>query len=127
MNKVLRIIIVALAGLGFWGAASISYIHWTGSESCPMLKVIPACYVVLAGYSLILLESLITWDRYFKLFLIGWTPVILLACLGVYGELSGTFQCPRTASGIPKCYFSAAFGAVIGGIRFRLYYAKDAS
>jgi hypothetical protein len=58
------------------------------------------------------------------LFLIGWVPVITLALVGVFGELTSTLHCPPSEIGIPKCYFSAALSMVIGLLYWRFYKAQ---
>jgi hypothetical protein len=102
----------ALAFLGAFAAFDISYAQWTGTAACPSLGIVPACYVVLAGYGLILLSDILL-SR--VIFLIGWIPVFLLAAGGSISELLFTTPvCPRTKSGIPQCYLSLALVIIIG-------------
>lgn len=111
-STLVRMLIGGLALYGAVAAFSISERHMSGVEDCPFLGPVPACYVVLAGYSVMLLSVLrpMKW-----LFLVGWLPVFLLATAGVTSELfSDQPVCPRTAGGIPKCYFSFALSGTLG-------------
>ena len=120
----LKLTIILLSSVGLWGVAGISISHWSREASCPMLGVIPACYIILFGYGLILLSMLLPFKRSLISFLIGWLPVIILALIGVLGELTSTLACPASEIGIPKCYFSAMLGIIIGGIYWRFYKAS---
>jgi len=117
----LRIIIIVLATIGFLGVGEISHAHWSHEASCPMIGSIPACYIILVGYGLIFLSMFVKPILSLRLFIIGWTPVIILALLGVVGELTATLSCPPSAIGIPKCYFSAAMSLAIGLLYWSLY------
>lgn len=118
--RLIRVLMILLTGLAVWGVGNISYVHWLGESACPMLGPVPACYVILIAYSLILL-SLLRMTRFSRtLFLLGWVPVFVLAMIGIVGELTGTLSCPASAIGIPKCYFSALLSAGIGVLYWRL-------
>ena len=108
-----RTAIVLLAGIGVLGVGRISIIHWSGEASCPMISLLPACYIILIGYSLIVLSMSPRLQKASTLFLIGWVPVIMLALSGVVGELTGILQCPHLENGIPQCYLSAALASII--------------
>jgi len=51
-----RTAIVLLASIGVLGVGRISISHWTSEASCPMMGSLPACYIILIGYSLIVLS-----------------------------------------------------------------------
>ena len=53
-----RTSIILLASIGVLGVGRISINHWTGEASCPMIGPLPACYIILIGYSLIVLQEL---------------------------------------------------------------------
>jgi hypothetical protein len=118
MKMALRISITVLAILGFIGVSKISYVHAIGESSCPMLGTLPACYLIFFAYGLIIISMLPKITKAKMIFTIGWLPVIVLALMGTVGELTQTMSCPHTETGIPKCYFSAAFSAVIGILAF---------
>ena len=67
-----RTAIILLAGIGVLGVGRISITHWTGEASCPMIGSLPACYIILIGYSLIVLSMYPRLQQ-------GWVPVI--ACV----------------------------------------------
>ena len=122
-KNILSTIIIILGLLGFFGVSQISYLHFTKQESCPMIGQVPACYVIFVGYFLIVLSMLLKVSNKKMIFLIGWIPVFMLALIGSIGELTDTLQCPHTKTGIPKCYFSAIYSAIIGF--FALYVFKN--
>ena len=120
MKKILSFSIILLGIIGFWGVSKISYLHLTG-ESCPMLGVMPACYIIFIGYAMIILSMLPKVPKPKILFLLGWTPVIALALMGTIGELTHTMQCPHTATGIPTCFLSTTFSATIGLLAYLFF------
>ena len=109
-----RTAIVLLASIGVLGVGRISIIHWTGEASCPMIGSLPACYLILIGYSLIVLSMYPRLQKASVLFLVGWVPVVMLALTGVVGELTDVLQCPHLENGTPQCFLSAALALTIG-------------
>ena len=124
MSKLIRAIIIVLAVLGMWGVGNISLSHWSAEETCPMLGPAPACYLILAGYTLMFASMFAPLKISLPVFIIGWTPVILLALAGVVGELTATLSCPASSIGIPKCYFSALLSAAIGLLYWCFYHMQ---
>ena len=122
-----RTSIILLASIGVLGVGRISINHWTGEASCPMIGPLPACYIILIGYSLIVLSMYPHVQKALVLFLIGWAPVMLLALTGVVGELTGVLQCPHLEIGIPQCYISAALALIIGLIARLLFKIEAAT
>jgi len=120
----LRTAIVLLASIGVLGVGRISITHWVGEASCPMIGPLPACYIILIGYSLIVLSMFPRLQQASVVFLIGWVPVIMLAVSGVVGELTGILQCPHLENGIPQCYLSAALVSIIGVPAWLLFRSK---
>ena len=59
------------------------------------------------------LAALVWWRRLIWLFLVGVTPVILLAALGTTLEVIGKPTCPLSDNGLPLCYVSLAIGCSI--------------
>ncbi|MEP1230891.1 MAG: hypothetical protein ABJG88_09470 [Litorimonas sp.] len=115
LNNLPRIALLILAALGTLAGAGLSLEHLQYGEVCPMAGPIPACIIVFIGYLLIVSSTiLLTHSTARKLFYIGWTPVFLLALLGVTLELGhalGFVQdhiCPPGAYNIPQCVFSLA-------------------
>jgi hypothetical protein len=117
----LRTAIFLLAGIGVLGVGRISVMHWTGEAFCPMISSLPACYVILIAYSLIVLSMYPRLQKALLVFLIGWVPVTTLALTGVVGELTGILQCPHLENGIPQCFISATFALIIGLLAWFLF------
>ena len=120
MNNILKLIPFAgliLSALGIYEAFKISHLHFTTTEFCPTLAILPACYIVLISYTLMtlgwvgVLTSKISFlNRHKKwLFWVGFTPAFLLAVTGTAGEIFGFVECPKTANNFPKCFISLAF------------------
>ncbi len=122
-----RTAIVLLASIGVLGVGRISISHWTGEAACPMMGSLPACYIILIGYSLIVLSMYPRLQKAFVLFLIGWVPVAMLALTGVVGELTDVLQCPHLENGIPQCYLSAALALFIGLLTWLLFKIQAAN
>ena len=119
-----RTAIVVLASIGVLGVGRISISHWTGEESCPVIGPLPACYIILIAYSLIVLSMYPRLRQAPLVFIFGWVPVITLAFTGVVGELTGVLQCPHLDNGTPQCYLSAAFALIIGLLAWFLFKAQ---
>ena len=115
LNHIARFALIALSGIGTLAGARLTFEHLPHGGVCPMLGPIPACIVVFLGYLLILLSAIfLTKSASKKLFYVGWTPVFLLALMGVIVEIGvmlGLIKdhiCPPGALGIPQCFFSFA-------------------
>ncbi len=122
-----RTAIVVLAGIGVLGVGRISISHWTGEESCPVLGPLPACYIILIAYSLIVLAMYPRMRQAPLVFIFGWVPVITLAFTGVVSELTDVLQCPHLENGIPQCYLSAALALFIGLLTWLLFKIQAAN
>ena len=108
-----------LLAIGFIGALNISYDNLTG-RPCPHLLMVPVCYVVLGGYSLMVLSVIISNSgcRH-HFFVTGWSIATVVALFGSLAELiAGGGVCPASgggsirgataSSGVPLCYVSLA-------------------
>ena len=121
--KLVRALLLGLIAVGLYGAFNVSYDTLTGVAPCPAIVGIPACFVVLAGYSLMLISVVLQPLAKFKLlFLAGWMPVFLLAITGSIFELMNGSTCPKSESGIALCYLSLMFS--IGVIVLYAFYLK---
>ena len=109
-SKICFFTTIALALIGLIGVIPVSYKTFTAVKMCPMIGVIPACYIVTVGYFLVFLSCLLKKNI---LFYIGWSPVFLLATIGSVSEIFGKDVCPKTATGIPMCYFSLFFATIV--------------
>ena len=108
-----RMTIAALALLGLAGVLPVSVSEFDGSADCPRLMSVPACYVVLTAYFVLLASAAVprlwrTWSVVVALVII-----VMLAAAGSALEVTGHGACPQTTGGIPKCYLSLALGLCI--------------
>jgi len=109
MVRFARYALIVLSLLGTLAGASLSIAHLQTGETCPTLGPIPACFIVFAGYGLILVNAVFASKLNRKtLFFLGWTPIFLLAGAGVSLELIGQDICPPGTLGIPQCFYSLA-------------------
>jgi hypothetical protein len=116
-----RILLTLIAGLGVYGGAQLSLSHMQTGETCPMFGPLPACYLVLAGYVLMLAAAWLPGRLRHFAFWPGWLPVFGLALVGSGFELIEGDICPKSAGGIPQCYFSLAMtvAALVFFLRLR--------
>jgi hypothetical protein len=105
MPIILRALIIIICGLVLISLAPVIIANFHGTQPCPALGLVPACYVVGFCYVLIALSAIRLSNA---LFWIGLGPVFGLAFLGSTLELSGVPTCPQSSSGIPMCYISLA-------------------
>lgn len=116
-NKIARVALLGLAGLGMFAGTKLSLEHIQHGEVCPMLGPVPACTIVFLGYLGVVLAALFLKQSFSKkLFYIGWIPVFLLALIGVGLELTKGHVCPPGAMGIPQCFFSLAMALICLGL-----------
>jgi len=102
-----RLGLMALTMFGTFAGAKLTFEHLKHGEVCPTLGPIPACIIVFLGYFLMLTAAFFINKRLAKpAFIIGWSPVFILAFLGVTLELIKGETCPSGAFGIPQCFFS---------------------
>ncbi len=108
-----------LLAIGFLGAVKVSFDNMTGSP-CPHIMTIPICYLVLAGYTLMVMSVIIYHKgcrHYF--FTTGWSVAAAIALIGTVAEVvAGGGVCPTSGGGslrgaansgsIPLCYVSLA-------------------
>lgn len=112
-NALPRLALLILAGLGTLAGLKLSIEHLQHGEVCPMLGPMPACIIVFLGYLCVFLAALFIRKEIFKrVFYIGWTPVFLLALMGVVLELTKGHICPPGAYGVPQCFFSFAMALI---------------
>ena len=133
INILPRLALIILAGFGTLAGLKLSIEHMQHGEVCPMLGPIPACIIVFIGYLCVLITAVLLKKSFVKrLFYIGWTPVFLLALMGVtveVGVMLGLIKdhiCPIGAFGIPQCFFSFAMILICLGL-FKLTLKKVAS
>ncbi len=118
-----RIALYALVAFGVWSGAKLSYQHFQSGEACPILGVVPACYIAFAGYLAIAAALIIPLMSGPQLSWLFWTGLAVaggLALLGSAFELMRGNVCPRAFGWLPMCYVSLAFSVIIGVLYTRL-------
>jgi hypothetical protein len=102
----LKLIMLAIGGVGFWGATNLSIEEWETAGSCPNIGI-PACYLVAIAYFMILVSCIDHCKKMHKgLFYTGLGIVMGLAIGGSVMQVTGMGECPKTGSGFPMCYVS---------------------
>ena len=101
-----RVVVVGFCVIGLFGIVPITIQHATGDETCPMLGIVPACYVVTLAYTLTGVSMLLGVRLRSALFVAGWMPVFGLALLGSSMQALGNLACPRSVGDVPGCYLS---------------------
>lgn len=121
LNILLKVVLLALLGVGFYGGVSVSYLTVTGIAPCPEVANIPACFIVTIGYLLMLIATLFNKKYNSKwIFIVGWTPVVLLAVVGSALELNQGNICPKSSAGLPLCYVSLGFAITLATLYWLL-------
>ncbi len=121
---ILRAALFLISGFGCWAGLRLSIDHVQHGEVCPMIGLVPACIVVCLGYFAVFVSAFIIRKPASRaIFLIGWTPIFILAFLGVSLELTKGHICPPGPANIPQCFYSLAM-AVSCAVLFWLLRAK---
>lgn len=124
----LKVILWGLLAVGLYGASSVSYTTITGTSPCPNVMGVPACFIVLAGYTFMFIATLIHSPYKGRwLFLSGWVPVFVLAFVGTLFEISNGNTCPKSESGLALCYVSLTFAVIVGVLYFLVEKFRDRS
>lgn len=110
MKKNYYFLLTLLLGLATYKAATLSLDQWQNPGACPSIGPVPACYIVLAGFTTALIGHL---GKIRRAFLLGLGVPTTLAAFASVGETLGFIVCPRTEGGIPMCYISLALCCTI--------------
>lgn len=109
MEKFISILIWGLAGFGTYGTIGLVGREIAKGNICPKILGIPACYIILISFIMVLLShSSLLKDNHW-LYVIGASIAWSIAATGTIGQLMGNIECPKTAGGTPMCYLSLAF------------------
>jgi hypothetical protein len=122
VNKIVLFIFLVISLLGFLGGFFISYKNIIYGNACPNIWIIPACYIVTIGYALMIFASI---KKQYKIFFTGWVPVFILAFFGSVMELLGNDTCPKSAAGIPMCFYSLLIVVLVGLLFLNLKKANN--
>jgi len=103
------VLLALLLAFATYKAGALSLDQWKNPGACPSIGPVPACYLVLAGFSLALIGHL---GKISKVFLGGLGFPTALALFASIGEIFGFVECPKTEGGVPMCYISLALCSV---------------
>ena len=109
MVKIITILIWGLALFGLYGTFGLVSREFAKGNICPKIIGIPACYIILLSFIMVLVShSNLLKDSHW-LYIIGAGVAWSIAATGTVGQLRGVIECPKTAGGTPMCYLSLAF------------------
>jgi hypothetical protein len=115
---VIRLALIVLVVLGLWSSTRLAYSHYQSGEACPILGIVPACYIALAGYLMMASSVAVTIAKpelnLSWMFWLGLLAAGGLALLGSGMELAKGDVCPKAYGWLPMCYVSLAFSVLIG-------------
>lgn len=97
------VLILSVVGVIFSIYLVITDIQTNGY--CPKVTFIPACYLVMIAFVLIILSEFLRELPRDIIFYIGWLIGLPLAVWFSYNQLSGLENCPRLF-GVPMCFLS---------------------
>ena len=106
MKNFLYFLIILIASFAVYGSFGLSMDDWKVGNICPKILGIPACYIVLACFTIAFIAHLIPSPKSKWAFFFFVGIVTLIASTGTIGELTGTAKCPTTAGGTPMCFIS---------------------
>lgn len=109
--KILFTILTLILAFATYKSVELSISEIKAPGTCPAIGPVPACYIVLVGYSMAFIGSLLLIFRKrfsLVLFLIGLSIPTLLAVVGTIGQLTGLMECPKTEDNTPMCFLSLA-------------------
>ncbi|NOY40707.1 MAG: hypothetical protein GXP26_02560 [Planctomycetes bacterium] len=114
----IRLTLIGLVVFGLWSGGRLSYSHFQTGEACPILGVVPACYIAFIGYLMMALALAVTTAKpelnLSWMFWLGLLAAGGLALLGSGLELAKGNVCPKAFGWLPMCYVSLAFSVLIG-------------
>jgi hypothetical protein len=86
------------------------------SNTCPMIGVIPACYLALTYFVLLLLIQLRNKNE--LLFFVFSGFALALSLFASLGKIVGSIECPGTFLKIPLCFLVFMVFALIVALKF---------
>ncbi len=109
MEKLLSLLIWGLAIFGTYGSIGLVGQEMSTGNICPKILGIPACYIILASFLMVLLSHSNLLKDHYWLYSIGAGIAWSIAATGTVGQWMGNIECPKTTGGTPMCYLSLAF------------------
>ena len=114
----MRLTLIGLVAWGLLSGGRLSYSHFQYGEACPILGIVPACYIAFAGYLMMALALGAAAAKpevnLSRMFWLGLLAAGGLALVGSGLEAIKGDVCPRAFGWLPMCYVSLAFSLLIG-------------
>jgi len=110
--------ILGLSIIGLIFSFYLIFLDYLISDYCPRIYFIPACYIVLFSFALIIISEFINLRIKNLIFYIGSFLGISLAVWFSINEIIKTEICPKLI-GIPMCYLSFLIFLVILLFKYR--------
>jgi hypothetical protein len=103
-EKIARYSIFFILITGIIGAGGLVLEEFETGEACPKIMHVPLCVVILICFIIPLVAHLLKkWNILYFLFTGLAGSIALIASIM---QLTGTAECPKTASGTPICCYS---------------------
>jgi hypothetical protein len=103
-KKITYYSILVILIIGLFGAGGLVVEEFKTGEGCPKIMHIPMCLVILICFIVPLIAHLLKkWNVVYFLFTGLAGSIALVASIM---QFTGNAECPKTASGIPMCYYS---------------------
>lgn len=118
MKQFIFFLILAILLFAIYGAVNLSLVELEKQNICPRLLGIPACYIVLGAFLLVLVSHVWLPSPKQMAYYSFLSIPFLLALGGTLTELSGTVVCPRTPGGTPMCYISLGLCLTLMVLKF---------
>ena len=104
-EKIYNKYILSLSIIGLIFSFYLIFLDYLTSDYCPNLYFIPACYIVLISFALIIISEFLHSKIQNFIFYIGSFFGITLAVWFSFNEIAETEICPKLFE-IPMCYLS---------------------
>ena len=106
MSKIPAILIWLIGFLGLFGTFGLVQNELTTGNVCPKIIGIPACFIILVCFLLVLLGHTGILKKGSWFYFVGAGVAFSIASYGSLGELLGFAECPKTSNGVPMCFLS---------------------
>jgi len=120
-EKIYNKYILSLSIIGFIFSFYLIFLDYLISDYCPKIYFIPACYLVLISFALIIISEFLNFKIQNIIFYIGSFFGLSLAVWFSFNEIVETEICPKLYE-IPMCYLSLGIFLIIILFKVRDYF-----
>ena len=107
--------------LGFIFSIYLIILDIINIDYCPKIFFIPACYIVIISFILILISDLFNFLIKKLLFIVGFNIGFIISIWFSYNEIMNSNICPRLFD-IPMCYLSLCIFLIIITLKIKDIY-----